>query len=137
MASPADSIDVRLDDYRWENRPLLIFAPSAEDSTLAQQMETLQGHDEGFRDRDMVLLSVVADEASRLRSVPSDEGQPLTAVAAQRLRERFDVPRDGFRVVLVGKDGTEKRRETEPVATRAIFDQIDAMPMRQREMRND
>jgi len=42
---------------------------------------------------------------------------------------------DAFRVVLVGKDGTEKRRDAEPVAARSLFDTIDAMPMRQREMR--
>ncbi|MCS4120976.1 hypothetical protein GGP45_001318 [Salinibacter ruber] len=45
------------------------------------------------------------------------------------------MPDDAFRVVLVGKDGTEKRREAEPVSARSVFDTIDAMPMRQREMR--
>ena len=137
MASPADSVDVRLDDVRWQNRPLLVFAPSAADTALARQMELLRGHDEGFRDRDMLLLTVVGEGTSRLRQAPSGDGQPLTDTAVRRLRERFDVPVDAFRVILVGKDGTEKRRQTEPVSTRAIFDQIDAMPMRQREMRND
>jgi hypothetical protein len=40
-------------------------------------------------------------------------------------------------VILVGKDGTEKRRNAAPVTARSIFDTIDAMPMRQREMRED
>ncbi len=57
------------------------------------------------------------------------------AAAARGLRERFDVPRGAFRVVLVGKDGTEKRRAPKPVPARSLFDTIDAMPMRQREMR--
>ncbi|NMG19341.1 hypothetical protein DP116_07665 [Brasilonema bromeliae SPC951] len=37
--------------------------------------------------------------------------------------------------VLVGKDGGVKRRETTPVQAKAIFDEIDAMPMRRQEMR--
>jgi len=35
---------------------------------------------------------------------------------------------------LVGKDGGVKRSETTPVQATAIFEQIDAMPMRQQEM---
>jgi hypothetical protein len=69
------------------------------------------------------------------RPVPGADPQPLAEAAVRRLRERFDVAPDVFRVVLVGKDGTEKRRDAEPVTARSIFDTIDAMPMRQREMR--
>jgi hypothetical protein len=35
---------------------------------------------------------------------------------------------------LVGKDGGVKRQDTKPVKATAIFEQIDAMPMRQQEM---
>jgi hypothetical protein len=38
-------------------------------------------------------------------------------------------------VILVGKDGTEKRREQTPIELADIFNQIDAMPMRQQEMK--
>ena len=65
---------------------------------------------------------------------PDAAPAPLTNASVRRLRDRFEVPQDAFRVVLVGKDGIEKRRDPDPVTTRAIFDTIDAMPMRQREM---
>jgi hypothetical protein len=35
----------------------------------------------------------------------------------------------------VGKDGTVKRRSEAPVPLSQVFEQIDSMPMRQREMR--
>jgi hypothetical protein len=40
-----------------------------------------------------------------------------------------------FAVVLVGKDGGEKRRSNDVVAVEELFAQIDAMPMRQSERR--
>jgi hypothetical protein len=35
----------------------------------------------------------------------------------------------------VGRDGGEKLRSAEPVAPEELFDLVDAMPMRRREMR--
>ena len=39
-----------------------------------------------------------------------------------------------FSVLLIGKDGGVKRRSTEVLDAWEFFDQIDTMPMRQREM---
>lgn len=41
----------------------------------------------------------------------------------------------GFSVVLIGKDGGEKLRQTSPLAPADLFALVDAMPMRQAEMR--
>jgi len=59
----------------------------------------------------------------------------LFVFALSRHGERFGVAHSAFRTVLVGKDGAEKRRDAAPVTARSLFDTIDAMPMRQREMR--
>lgn len=40
-----------------------------------------------------------------------------------------------FSVVLIGKDGGEKLRRTTPLAPADLFALVDAMPMRQAEMR--
>ena len=133
--SPADSVDFRLEDHRWEHRLLFVFAPDDTSEALTQQAEAFADHDAGFRDRDLLLLTVTGSDRGTHRSVPGADPQPLTEAAVRRLRKRFDVAPDAFRVVLVGKDGTEKRRNAEPVTVRFIFDTIDAMPMRQREMR--
>jgi len=136
MAQPApDSVDFRLEAHQWEHRLLFVFAPSAEADARAAQERQFAGEDAGFRDRDLLLLTLADEETGTLREGPDAAPQALTPAAAHRLHDRFDVPADAFRVVLVGKDGTEKRRDAEPVTTRSIFDTIDAMPMRQREMR--
>jgi hypothetical protein len=38
-------------------------------------------------------------------------------------------------VVLIGKDGKEKLRRTTPLSSKGLFAVVDAMPMRQAEMR--
>ena len=136
MAAPADSVDFRLEEHQWEHRLLFVFAASDTSESLARQEDAFADHDAGFRDRDLLLLTVTGADRGTHRSVPGADPQPLTEAVARRLRERFDVAPDVFRIVLVGKDGTEKRRDAEPVTARSIFDTIDAMPMRQREMRD-
>jgi len=136
MAQPAsDSVDFRLEAHQWEHRLVFVFVPSGADDVRAAQEEQVDGHDAGFRDRDLLLLTLRGAEEGTLRTAPGADARELTPAAVERLYDRFDVPADAFRVVLVGKDGTEKRRDAEPVTARSIFDTIDAMPMRQREMR--
>ncbi|MFB6247770.1 MAG: DUF4174 domain-containing protein [Salinibacter sp.] len=135
MAQSPDSVDFRLEAHQWEHRLLFVFAPSGAADSLAAQEERFEGHDPGFRDRDLRLLTLRGPADGTIRTAPGAEARPLTTTAAERLYDRFDVPTDAFRVVLVGKDGTEKRRDAEPVTARSLFDTIDAMPMRQREMR--
>jgi hypothetical protein len=131
--APTDSLNFRLDAHRWEHRLLLVFAPEA-DSARPDQEAQLDGSDAGFRDRDLLLLTITGPENGTVREAPGDDPRSLTEAAVRRLYDHFGVPTDAFRVVLVGKDGTEKRRDAEPVTARSLFDTIDAMPMRQREL---
>jgi hypothetical protein len=80
----------------------------------------LQNHGAAFRDRDLLTLD-------------SFEDGPTGEVA----RREFGIGRGDFAVVLVGKDGGEKLRSTEPLRSRDLLDRIDAMPMRRREMREN
>jgi hypothetical protein len=130
-AAAADSVDFRLAEHRWAHRLLFLFASSRDTAPYREQMTRFADAESGFRERDLLLIEVVDDGPSRLGD------RPLTAAAEERLRNRFDVGPLAFRVILVGKDGTEKRRDEAPVSAQSIFDTIDAMPMRQREMRED
>ena len=134
--APPDSVDFRLEAHRWEHRLLLVFAPPDRTDSLEAQRAQFEGHDAGFRDRDLLLLTITGEAAGTLREAPEGAERPLTEPAVRRLYDHFGVPTEAFRVLLVGKDGTEKRRDAEPVTARSIFDTIDAMPMRQREMRD-
>ena len=48
-----------------------------------------------------------------------------------------DVAPDAFALLLIGKDGGEKRRDTSVPDLNSLFNLIDGMPMRQAEMDHD
>ncbi len=116
--------------YRWSNRPLLIFAPSDDDPRLARQRRPLADRAKGVAERDMVLIEVTGD---RVTQDGRQVGGPETIA---ELREEYGVGGEDFRVILVGKDGTAKLRREAPVTADELFERIDSMPMRQRELRH-
>ena len=59
----------------------------------------------------------------------------LDPQTSQSLRKKFNIPRGEFTVILVGKDGGIKLKRQEHTQLNDIFALIDAMPMRQEEMR--
>jgi len=100
-----------LDQYRWHNRPLVIFAPSKTDPAYVEQMAMLEKHKSELAEREIIVLSDTS---------PNENGT---------LRKQLN-PK-GFEVVLVGKDGGMKLRETTPLSTEVLLSTIDRMPMRQ------
>jgi hypothetical protein len=116
-------------DHRWSHRLLYVFAPSEEHPDLLAQRQMTDGFADGIRDRDLLFITVLERGESRV------DGTAMDAASAGRLRSLHDVTPGEFAVILVGKDGTEKRRSDRPVSPEALFEQIDRMPMRQREMR--
>ena len=113
-----------LEDLRWDARPLLIVAASADDPRIDSQIAALPTA--GLRDRQLVVVVATPDLVTR-DGAPSGDGYDA-------LRRRYGVG-GSFAVLLIGKDGGVKRRADRPVTAASVFAQIDAMPMRQREMR--
>jgi hypothetical protein len=114
---------------RWKKRPLLLFAEDEQDARLQRQLSAVEASRDRFDERDMVLIVVLGAGPSRV------EERGLTTDDADRLRASYGVERRAFALRLVGKDGGVKRQSREVVPMDEIFDQIDAMPMRQEEMR--
>ena len=122
------TVDLNLGDYLWQNRLLLVFAPGENTLAYQQQMQNFETAQVGFTERDLLLIELIADGNNRLDGVSIDPSD------AESVRSRYGIPAETFAVMLIGKDGTLKRHDSEPVLAEIIFDEIDAMPMRQREM---
>lgn len=118
-----------LDNYAWKKRPVVVFAPSDNDNLLSEQQANLRPHLDALKERDIVLIEVYEDE---VRFVIGERFQ----ASATDLRRHFGAIENRFGIVLIGKDTGVKLHSAEPVTARALFDLIDAMPMRQREMVN-
>ncbi|MHC5827409.1 MAG: DUF4174 domain-containing protein, partial [Nostoc sp.] len=80
-----------LSSQKWKNRVLLVFAPSVDNHSYQQQMQLLQ-QKSGFADRDLVLVRVLATNKSYAN------GQLIDESSAAKLRHRFGVDKENFRV---------------------------------------
>ena len=129
--APARAVAAELSDYRWEHRPLLVFAPSESDPRLIETVRRIEATRCDFMDRDMVLGRIVAEGPSTL------DGHVVDTNQAQQLLSEFGIGANSFSVVLIGKDGGEKLRVNAVPDLQSIYAVIDGMPMRGREMRAD
>ncbi|MEJ8801171.1 DUF4174 domain-containing protein [Pontibacter sp. H249] len=118
-----------LNDYKWENRVLLLFTPDAENEDYTKQKTNISTNAKGLPERDMVLIDIEGETILRVN------GEVQKGKDGQQLRKQFNVAPDAFTILLLGKDGTEKYRSTDAVPLETIYNLIDQMPMRQQEMR--
>jgi len=121
--------EASLGKYKWKKRPLLIFTPSERNPDYVRQKETVQASVQGIAEREMVVIELVGQDKVYINGVLQRHQQ------SQALRKLFRVQPETFAVLLVGKDGTEKSRNTGPAGMEEIFGRIDQMPMRRQEMR--
>ncbi len=110
--------DDPLSAYRDRSRVLAVVAPDASDPRLAEQRRIYAAMRVGAHERDLVLLEGIG-----------------TSAQARALRTRFGAEKSDFRAVLIGKDGGDKLMSRTPLGPDQLFPLIDAMPMRQDEMR--
>ena len=109
----------------------MVFAPSVSEKEYREQLRQFQDLEPALEDRNLLIGEFSEGEPGKLG------GDPVSPEEVAGLREAFGIPDGRFTVVLVGKDGGEKFRSHGPVSPQDIFDQIDAMPMRRREMRRE
>ncbi len=117
-ATPADR---PLASYKDKNRVLLVFAPTDKDAAYVEQGKLWQGEKAGFDERQLVIVPVLADAKKAAGDVPA------------AWEKKYNVDAKTFAVVLIGKDGHDAYRAAKPVKAAALYEVIDAMPMRRAE----
>jgi hypothetical protein len=105
------------------NRVLLVFSPSMRDARLEAQRQAMARFAAGALARDLVLVQV-AD--GKVIGAHDDE---------RKLRRRFQTPAPRYHTLLIGKDGRVALDTAAPLDEKRIEATIDAMPMRQDEVR--
>jgi len=118
-----------LANLRDTYRPLLIFADRPDSPYLLIQFRNLNNAAADLAQRNVIVIAVPFDN-------PAPTPVALTAEAALQARRRFNIPPTDFTVLLLGKDGEEKFRSTKPISIQRLDNVIDAMPMRQQEMKS-
>jgi hypothetical protein len=110
-------------EMRHHHRLLVIAAPAEPDRQAQQQIAALAASQEPLAARDVVIVTIMADRVAGVRD------------SAAALRQLWSLPRDRFTVLLIGKDGHEALRQTDPMTPATLIAAIDAMPMRRAGLR--
>ena len=127
LGKDTDFLD--LNAYQWKNRLLLLFASSEEDQDYLTLKKEIDRQATEVKDRDLLVFYVLERGESRL------DQERLNPHQALFLKRHLSVPSGRFTIILIGKDGGEKIRQESPIDLKEIFAIIDAMPMRQQEMK--
>ena len=125
---PMEIMAMDLAQFQWKNRLLFLVAPDSSNPLFKSLHSELHAQQAEVKDRDLVVFEVLEREASKMNTTPIDPQ------AADSIRDRFSVSPNIFSLILVGKDGGIKLKRYDQVSLEEIFDLIDSMPMRQREM---
>ncbi|MGX9415829.1 DUF4174 domain-containing protein [Vibrio sp. WJH972] len=107
-------------ELQWENRVLLIWSEVRPESSF----DTLT---DGIDERDLVWFQLSKT------AVTSNYGGEISGEFLARTNKKYQDPE--VQVMLIGKDGGIKNRYSS-LDVLSVFKSIDAMPMRQSEIRN-
>jgi hypothetical protein len=108
---------------------MLVFSDHTSEAGYVALNQSLKQRLSEVKDRDLILIRIFEKAPSRIME------QPLPPEEAEKLRRRFKVKSEQLTVILIGKDGGVKMVQERRADIQKIFDLIDSMPMRQREMR--
>jgi len=117
-----------IDSFKWKNRILLLKDSHFNSVKLQEQLKALQSNLEKLHDRD-ILIFVLTDEAV------FDTLKSKTKLQSRLIIEEFGL-KDFQGLILIGKDGGLKLKESFVVSPSTIYNLIDSMPMRRAELKS-
>ena len=127
--------DGSLRQFQWPNRLLLLFAPDRGNAGFQKMMQASQNYQKGFIERNLLRISVInGAESVTTHGAPAPANDHAGLPDPEQLYARYNIEKSGLAALLIGKDGTVKARWQKPVAIDTVFERIDTMPMRRREM---
>lgn len=116
-----------LDDYQWQNRLIIIYEKADQLSEKGDiQERTLLFNTSQLKERK---LRVFRYNGARLKTAFPNKHE-------QEIKDLGIIFNQDYEMVLIGLDGSIKKRFTSVMGPKWIFDYIDSMPMRQSEIRS-
>lgn len=123
---------------RWRSHSRILLVASTDRSLLVSETDSVRDELAGWLDRDLRLVLLAPEGGLEVEDFV--DGGPVGAAFgasdAAAVARRYDLRMaSGISAALVGKDGGVKHRWSREVAPSEVFDLVDAMPMRIREVR--
>ncbi|RUA34255.1 MAG: hypothetical protein DSY77_06075 [Bacteroidetes bacterium] len=129
--SSTQAQNTSLDDFQWKNRLLIIYSNDQKSAPFEGQLAKISQNKEGYQKRD---LKVIILKNQKVDIWNSNENHHLDF---HQIVKKLNIEEiQPFQNLLIGKDGGVKLRSNSPISNEKLFETIDAMPMRRREMRD-
>ena len=119
-----------LSEHRWKDRLLLVYTSDRDSEMFRKQLDAWMNDREGLEERKLELYSVTPSLVRRGWSEGKWEERDDSL-------DKFLSEKGDFEVTLLGLDGRVKLRQEKLLDSEKLYRTIDAMPMRQNELRNN
>ena len=121
-----------LEKHTWKNRILLVKTSDSSSAMYQEQIKEFSNSPEELKVRKFVLYKITGDHFEMIDFTNPDlfdsgkiQGKPI----GMTLNDK-----ENFEVILIGLDGGIKLQQTEVLRKEALFNIVDAMPMRRNEL---
>ena len=121
-----------LEKHTWKNRILIVKTSDSASEIYQEQIKEFKNAADELKDRKFVLYKITGDDFE-LINFANDELNDAGKIAGKPL-EMILNDKENFEVILIGLDGGIKLRQTEVLTKEALFNIVDAMPMRRNEL---
>ena len=116
-----------LPKHKWENRLILIFTKSLDNSLYQKQVKELSKDEEGLLKRKVLVYHILPGKY-KIGLTTEDKWEK------NNNDKMSDVP---FEISLIGLDGGIKLSQEKLLTAEKLFSTIDQMPMRKSEIKNN
>lgn len=117
--------------FKGRNRILVFSAQSLSNTSFKKQWDAFLENTKKIEDRDLLLFVLIKQR------IYDKDLKPVSHFNVNALRKKYNLPTSYEGFVLIGKDGGVKLKKDFFTEPKLIFQNIDQMPMRQREMREN
>jgi len=119
--------------HQWEHRILIVQTTDANSEKFLDQLQAFSGQEKGLIERKLILYKIIGNQFELLDFKNS---KPLhSGTISEHLRHKYLENTSEFKILLLGLDGGIKLQQESILSIETLFNTIDAMPMRQREMK--
>ena len=121
-----------LEKHTWKNRILIVKTSDSASAIYQQQIKEFRNATDEMEVRKFVLYKIDKDDfelTDFTNPALNDSGK----IAGKPIEKTLD-KKENFEVILIGLDGGIKLRQTEVLTKEALFNIVDAMPMRRNEL---
>ena len=121
-----------LEKHTWKNRILVIKTSDRSSEIYQKQIKEFENAADELKVRKFVIYKISGDDYEMI-DFTNPKWNESGKIAGKPIGTSL-TDKDNFEVILIGLDGGVKLRQTEILRKEALFNIVDAMPMRRNEI---